>query len=368
MAMRSYENVIPTNAIEPRFEFKWLVNKFGQKRLTETIVLKTAEKEIVLVGRPQTAFFRLIGTTRMHIIDKAYAVGKYTTRTGKVSTKRLHTTPNDANTEMRKFWEKTTVTGWKFLWEDEQVTRVTSEIYEGIPHELLQKIIRNRLDAESVEYDEKILNGGQTGVYSFMTGETQKVGNTIKNAVVYQNTNDGEHSFRLFGGGLVLVCSNGMVSMNTKSKMRLVHKLPEAEITRIVETELGRILESIDILPKQFLSLKEYVITKEQASQMISKLPVAKYVQMAVAQKLFGIGFTEDWDGTMWGLYMASTWVGTHMEHLPDRKKVREMRADVKISLQAVETYSEMWDKRESLKADESSKKLEVMSRSGSNP
>ena len=361
MTQRIKEEVIETEAITPKFVFAWVDTQYGREYLPAVEMMVNREDEggkITLTGKPLLAFYRLIGLKKTDIMACAYQYMDHTTRYGNVVKKRLHTTAPKADELVQEAWHgaDNSVKAWKFLFVDGQVERLTSHYYEGIPHGLIQKTIRDRLAAEGIDYDEKIRRNGTEGVYTFATGATREVGNTISNAVVYSNQNDGLHSMNIYGGGEVLVCSNGMISMRTKTDMRMPHMHDEKEVVRRIEIELGRILEGIDILPRQFLALKKYTVSEEKAKIMIGELPVPMYIQLEIAKKLFGYetyAHNKDWDGTMWGLYMASTWVATHMEKIKDRNMVREIRPEATLSLKAIETFSEMWDRREKIEANE---------------
>ena len=339
------ERVIQADEITPSFQFKGM----GDKHIG-CIVFKVGNEDIDIYGKPQSAVLRLLGSRRKDLMKNAYDVADRTTSGGKIVKERIMCTRIRASQFILDLWKKSTVKAWKILYADGNVARITSHYYEGIPHKIVIDTIRNRLNAENIEWNENIEDRGGSGVFTFESGETKKVGNVLHNAISFVNQNDGVHALKVYGGAMVLICSNGLISHEITGKVRITHRRDMKDAIRKIDAILTKILSGMDILPKQFLRLKKYPITKDQAVKIISQIPVAKYVQMGVARKLFGWdGHSADWDGTMWGVYMASTWIGTHMHQLQDRKKVRDIVAKDVANLQAIETYSEMWDKREAV-------------------
>jgi len=106
------------------------------------------------------------------------------------------------------------------------------------------------------------------------------------------------------------------------------------------------VLENLDVLPQKVLKLREIQVTKKQAKKHIESIPIPQYMQKAIWKRLFTksaktLNGDRDWDGTMYGIYMASTYVGSNMEKIRKSKnRVVEIEPQHVEQLQSFETIT----------------------------
>src|SRR3972149_4780965 len=174
---------------------------------------------------------------------------------------------------------------FQILHKDGIVTRFTSNKYMSVDQEFIQQTIENRLTAEGIRFEKEIKFEGVNGIYKLLNAVTD--GSEIAKTVSYINKNDGDKSLRFYGGAVVLVCSNGMISNNSTSEIKLRHMKTNTEIAREINKHIGAILENLDVLPEKVFKLREIEVTKNQAKKRINALPIPQYMQKAIWKRLF---------------------------------------------------------------------------------
>ena len=336
-------------------------NVYGADRQIPSITLRGKidgkDSEIVLQGKPFSRFLQFMEIGKRRFMNMMYKKNAYTSRSGKQYIKKQYIGFETAQQSIDTQYPKVSVQKFKFLSVDGNIARITSDEYIGIPHTFVQEVIEKRLTTEGVEFTKESRFGGVNGIYTFTNtgaGGLNKVGD-IAHQVSYMNRNSGDRSLKLFGGAVVLVCSNGMTSGKATSEMRIVHKLELKDLRKRIEQQLGTILEKVKILPKQFLKLRKYEVTKEEAKKLVDSLPIPKYLQEAIWSRLFTPSKLTrngemDWDGTMWGLYMASTFIASHYKDIQKtRNTTKAVDETVVERLSSLELFTEIWDKREKI-------------------
>jgi len=107
-------------------------------------------------------------------------------------------------------------------------------------------------------------------------------------------------------------------------------------------------------------------ITKDEAKKKIFSLPIAKYLQEAIWTRLFQASKLTrngqmDWDETVYGLYMASTFVASHNENIKKSKNIDvAINEDHVQKLQSLELFTTDWDAREKELEKTNAPKIEV--------
>ena len=347
------EIVVEKSTLKPVFVWNRVVSGYYERQVPAIALTGMAEDqevEFVLQGKPFSRFLQFMEIGKRKFLGMMYQKSTITTRNGQRVKKSYIGT-----TEAQKFLDTTypeaVVQKFKILLVDNKVARITSEDYIGIPHSFVQEVIENRLKEEGIEFDKDIRFGGVNGVYTMKNAV--KKGAEIAKSISYMNRNSGDKSFKLFGGAVVLVCSNGMTTNKATSEMRIVHKLEMSALKVRIEKELGAILEKIELLPKEFLKLRKVLVTKEEAKERIESLPLPKYLQDAIWARLFTPSKQTrngemDWDGSMWGLYMASTYIATHVSSVQRSKNTtKEVDEGIVERLQSLELFTTKWEKRE---------------------
>ena len=359
-----YEEVVfETKDANPVFRWKEEEGVF-EKRQVPSVDLELKNGKVYnLRHKPLSRYLAFLGIGKRKFMDM---LRTYERPEG-------HKTPRKVflNTETaQKFLETATAKmlptteAFKILLMNDKVVRITSDTFIAVKHSRVQEIIENRLHAEGIEFTKEIRFGGVNGVYRFTN--TQHEG--MENAVSYINRNSGDVSLQIYGGAVVLVCGNGMISGKASSKTRIVHKLSDKDIVRKVEAELGMILERLNTLPEVFLKLKKYAVTQSEARKLVEALNMPKYLKAAIWKRLFASSKkTEngkmDWDGTMWGIYMAATYVASHEKAVSrSLNTTQDMNEDLMQKLAMVETYTTVWDQREKILAETGSDQLSVKS------
>ena len=231
---------------------------------------------------------------------------------------------------------------FQLLHTDGVVERFTSNKYVAVPYDLIQNTIEDRLNAEGIKFEKKLNFGGVNGVYQL----DNVVGGEIAKSISYLNKNDGDRSFKFFGGAIVLTCANGMISGVSTSELKLRHLKTEKEVVRAINKQIGVILEKLDVLPKKVFALREIQITRKQAKKHVDAIPIPQYMRKAIWRRLFTksqktLNGKMDWDGTLYGIYMASTYVGSNMEKIRKSKnRVVEIEPQHVEQLQSFETIT----------------------------
>ena len=358
--------------------FSWQkvkADKYSVEKEVPSITLvgkKDGKKsDIVLTGKPFGRFLRAYMKIGKRVfMAKMYKVTDVKTG-NKIHRTKTYIGKTKAQTDLTKLYNKSEIQNFKILDLNGQTARITTEDYIGIPHTFVQEIIENRLKAEGITYEKSTKFDGVNGVYQFTNTDASlktdpKVGDEIAHSISYLNRNSGSQSLKLFGGAVVLVCSNGMVSDRAQSKMRLVHKLELGEIRKKIESKLGEIIEKVNLLPQEFMRLREYKVTREEAEVLVNSLPVAEYLKKAIWTRLFEPSKKTrngkmDWDGTMWGIYMASTFIASNVEVVKKSNRSQKAVDDRMVEkLSKLEMFSDIWDKREEVLAKSKATKLEV--------
>ena len=320
------------------------------------------DEVIVLKGKVFSKFLWMMGFGYRKFIGSMYAKEVTTGKRGGQKIKKRYIGHRKIETELQKRYVESRTQQFQLLYVDGEVERITSEKYKSISHNFIQGVIENRLDAEGIEYEKTSKFNGMSGMYQFKNTD----GNSeIANAISYLNVNSGDKPLHLFGGAVVLVCSNGMMSGKATSKVKVVHRFSEADYKRRIENKLSEILKDLTILPKQFMSLREHKVTKEEAEVLIHALPYAKYVKLEILARLHrksseSRNGKSDWDGTMWGVYMAATYVGSHATELAKGNKTVEMQPHISAELKMVEPIQSVWEMREKLLESSKAKKIEA--------
>lgn len=234
-----------------------------------------------------------------------------------------------------------------------QVTRLTTDAFEGIDSKQVSDVITRRLGAEGIEFDSRSRYGGYYNEFLMKNAEFGELGGDVTASVGFMNTNTGENSLSLFGGGNVSVCTNGLILGDLTSRIRLVHKVGFSFVEKKIEHGLGEILQQIELVPKQLLALKEITVTKPEAETVINHMDMEKYLKNAVLERLTTPSHQTangrmDMDNTLYGVYMAMTYVGTHSTSVAKSKNIS---VDVNVNhvskLQDINTLRDAWDLRE---------------------
>ncbi len=233
---------------------------------------------------------------------------------------------------------------FQILHTNGKVERFTSNKYIAVPYNFIQKTIEDRLTAEGITFEKEVKFGGVNGIYKLTNTVTE--GTEIAKTISYMNKNDGDRSFKFFGGAVVLTCSNGMTTNNATSEIKLRHLKTEKEIARAINKHIGNILEKLDVLPQKVFALRDIKITRKQAKKHVDALPIPAYMRKAIWKRLFTksqktLNGQRDWDETMYGVYMASTYVGSNMEKIRKSKnRVVEIEPQHVEQLQSFETIT----------------------------
>ena len=371
------EFVIEKGDFKPQFVWQRIrpQSRYGIERQVPSITL-TGEMDgepahLVLQGKPFSRFLQFMGVGKRAFMKQMYRYNDKTSFFGKTYQTKTYIGSENAQKLLEAKYPEASVEKFKILLVDNKVARITSEDYIGIPHSFVQEVIENRLNAEGIEYHKQSRFGGSNGVYVFkntmkVDKANAKVGDEIAHSVSYMNRNSGDKSLKLFGGAVVLVCSNGMTSGKAQSTMRIVHKLELGELRKRIEQELGKILEKIPLVSKDFMKLRKYKVTKEEAKILVEALPISKYLREAIWERLFTpskktMNGEMDWDGTMWGLYMAATYIASNNTEIQkSRRSTKSVDEEIVERLSSVQLFQQVWEEREKILEKSNAPKVEI--------
>src|SRR3990172_903172 len=288
------------------------VNHYGKIIDVPQIVLspKNSGTKYVLQGRPFSKFLTFIKVRKSKLVPQIRA----TLRKGE-------------GIETHNKYPKSPTKKFQILHKGGIVTRFTSNKYMSVDQEFIQKTIEDRLTAEGIRFEKTVKFEGVNDIYKLLNAVTK--GSEIAKTVSYINKNNGDKSLRFYCGAVVIICGNGMISNNSTSEIKLRHMKTNTEIAREINKHIGAILESLDVLPEKVFKLREIEVTKKQAKKRINALPIPQYMQKAIWKRLFTksdktLNGKMDWDGTLYGIYMASTYVGSNMETIKKSKNRKE--------------------------------------------
>ena len=233
------------------------------------------------------------------------------------------------------------------------VSRVTTDVYESVATGGISGVVENRLKAEGIDFDKVLKYGGRKTTYLFKNTLGGDLKDEVRCAIVFHNVNSGLNAMKFFGGAEVTVCSNGCIFGAMQASIRLVHVENMKEVERKVEDVISHIVENINVIPKQLMKMRGMKIDKEEAKQLISMIPVPKYLRQAIWDRLFEKSTKTrngkmDWDSTLYGVYMAATYVSTHKSTLSGKRDSTypiTMNNATKISDAMV--WTDTWDVRE---------------------
>lgn len=348
--MNHEEVVVDRSAYSPEFR----IRQDGTRNVP-TIELVPAEGEpIVLQGKPLNRFLGFMDIRRraffrLSKFEKTSDSGRKTLVWGDRSKSQALLEAEYPKMKTKQF---------KLLYVNKAVARITSEKYISIPHKDVMRAIERRLEAENIKVKAKDVKLG--GVCTRYTLDLPTEGNADENgrpfmdsAIWFVNSNSGDKSLRIYGGGVVQVCSNGMMMEKTRSSMRMLHKSAPEVVARKIDQQVGAILEKLTMMPEQLEKLRKQRLTKAQAKKRISLLPLPRYLQEAVEARLFESSTLTangemDWDGSMYGVYMAATYIASHADEVAkSRKSTKPMDEYMIQQLSKVENFSLNWAKRE---------------------
>lgn len=256
------------------------------------------------------------------------------------------------NNKVQEYYDNMTANAFKLQEYAGQVTRFTTQKYEGIPHTRIAEVLERRLDAEGIKYDRTFTNQGEYGKY-VLDNAYKELGDGVHGAIHFFNRNTGENAMNFAGGGNIAICSNGLVMGDTLAKVRTVHKLEFAEVEKRVENTVGNILSQLDVMPKQLLALKDIQVTTAETNQLLLGMKIEKYLQNAIQNRLHTPSLKtqdgkKDWDGTLFGIYMAMTYIGSNIRMV---QKTRNLTVELQTrhveKLLNVNTLRDAWDQRE---------------------
>ncbi len=290
------------------------VNHYGKMIDRPQIILSPKNPDnqrYVLMGRSFSKFLTFLKVKKSKLMPKV----KHSMKNGDGISRW--------NKYIQNKYPSSTTKKFQILHKDGKVERFTSNKYVAVAQDFIQSTIENRLTAEGIKFEKEIRFDGVNGVYKLLN--TVSEGAELAKTVSYINRNNGDKSLRFYGGAVVLVCSNGMTSNRATSEIKLRHMKTDSEVERAINKHIGEILSKIEVLPEQFLKLREMQITKKEAKKRIESLPIPQYMQKAIWRRLFTKSKKTrngvmDWDGTLYGLYMASTYVGSNMKKIKKSK------------------------------------------------
>ena len=254
-----------------------------------------------------------------------------------------------ANDMIRKAAKNPMFRSFKISHSNGYVRRITSGYYSSVPTESILETVRNRISGEGYTIKSEDTVGP---MISFRLGEALSESD-IDPAIHVIHRNDGHTALKMFTGGVVGICTNGMVFGEQTSKGRLNHMWTEAEVSRYIEGQLTTLVQNMADIPTRLAPLKEEEITLKVAKKRIAMLPLAPFVIKAVNDRLTTES-TEtangkmDFDGTMYGVYMAGTYVASHNQlYQTVRFGKRPIPLSSQIQLADIRTYTQDWDARE---------------------
>jgi hypothetical protein len=203
----------------------------------------------------------------------------------------------------------------KVSYDDERnvVLRVASPRFKPIPHRQVINTIETVLAQEGIPYHKEISNDGRYGVFNLDLG----YGDIAKYRIAYFNYNDAGHSLRLYGGFVVLVCQNGLLSHRHRGLIRIVHTSDVfsalVKVSEYVREQLKHLSEVGDIIQQ----LKAKKLDFDKGIDIINNCHYPAYIRQKIKDR-----FKIDHDGTLYGLAMAFSYIATHDTELSLEQKV----------------------------------------------
>lgn len=133
--------------------------------------------------------------------------------------------------------------------------------------------------------------------------------------VIY-GLNTGYSSYRLRWGRLILVCTNGMTSLDSVAPDRWLHS-GDVEIARFVDASVHRAYDHLSVLERKIIAASARPMDDARVDQFLSRLVMATATKQRIASRLdvefSGTGQNE------WSLSQALTYLGTHERAISPR-------------------------------------------------
>lgn len=304
------------------------------------------KKSYLMEGAPFRRYATYIGTTSKYLknLAKVHKVGER----GREYSEYGSVKP--VNDYLETAWENVKFNRFLALTDGgHNILRLTSEDFISLPNNLVYAAVENRMRDEGIEILKKEVNYNHTE-YRF---DGQIEGSDIDPAMYIFNRNDGMSSIKMFTGGIVGVCSNGMIFGDSIQTQKLKHVRKQKMVARLIDQTITRLLSTFNEGMSQVEALKNMRVTKKEAEHIVlDLLPVYPFVREEVWNRLNSKskqtqnGKT-DWDGTMHGIFMASTYVSAHSKDIRN-KHGRVGLSDIEYrTLSDVQTFHADWDARE---------------------
>ena len=330
------ENIrfIETKDYKPQIAHTYVeyrTNDGYEKRQVSTVELRGKSETIVLEGKPLSRFLSII------------EFGK------RAFTKQLSASRDETQKLLEKKYKASSMIKFQLQEENKQVIRITSERYVGVDNSLVEDIITKRLEQEGIEY---IIKENKKFGNNYKQIELQNMkfahDTGMTSTITYFNLNTGLNAIHIVGGALVQVCSNGLIAGKVlKDTQRLVHKQDMKEYERKINNRIGQILEVLETITQEVVALRKIKVNVDQAKSIISFLKIPQYIQASIQSRLFTESLKTyngkmDFDGTLYGVYMAMTYVGTHMQDIQmSKNRITSVNLTQTMKMQALETLQD---------------------------
>lgn len=329
--------LIEKDKVTPVFTWKRLsASAYGHERDVPCIELRTEGKTYELYDRAYARFLGLLKTGRRAMDRQLY---KYD---GK---KKIYLGTGAYQQDLTNLYRLSSLKYLQLLTDGNKVIRITTQQFIGVDTDMVESICEKRLEAEGIKFEKFVRYNGNYVTYKF-TNASYNHPKGIDSTMGFYNHNSGENAMQFFGGGMVQVCSNGM--MAPKRNVRLVHKIDHKELRVRVERILTDILDEIKILPRYYESLRNKRLTIDEARKVVYGLQYPKYLKDAVWARLFQDSTSTangymDWDGTMWGIYMAATYIASHKSSIAKSTNLeREVDMGLVSKLSNIHTFTKL--------------------------
>lgn len=306
---------------------------------------KDAPETYRLTGSPLRRYLHYLGLKKQQVWDATLSITK-SAASGKMIESRL---PYVADNMIRKSCRNPKFGSFKLEHVHGDVRRITSNIYSAVSTDIIQETIRNRIKEEGHTIEQEQTTGP---LMTYVLGGQVWPGG-IRPAVHVNHKNDGLTGFKMYTGGHVQICSNGLVAMQELSRMRINHRWSEDKLARKIDQELGLLMAKMADIPRAIAPLQKEKITLAVAKKRIDLMGFLPFVANALKARLTEPSkLTQngkmDWDGTMFGVYMAGSFLGSrNLEFSTVSAGKRRITPNAQIALTSISTYTQDWDARE---------------------
>jgi hypothetical protein len=200
-------------------------------------------------------------------------------------------------------------------WRDAVVPSLT-ETYSPVAHSELIFLLEKQLNADGYEVVNNTVqqsyNGEQISGMLKLNKDTGIAGDGMSQTLAYQNSYNKRLPIRIVSGGVVWICSNGLIVGDIITFRKHTGEVFPA-LKEMIKLSISRMEEDYAKTQRDVLVMKETELTTTLAAELVGRMFVEERILNSnevneVARQLRKPRFEEFKANTLWSLYNHATW------------------------------------------------------------